>query len=155
MEDVDRRAFLKMVGVVSGSVAVGAATPAIALAFRGPDVLAFRAVGGLPASGLPAYASYVLQGSVNLATRSGVLTRTVYAGAPDAPSEFALPGLSRVIRVTDVRVAGSVVDITGVIDDRSQLAAGESAFVAFRVDRAAGTVRAPFVASEVSLQIRG
>src|SRR3989304_7584321 len=101
MEDVDRRAFLKMVGVVSGSVAVGAAPPAIALAFRGPDGLAFRAVGGLPASGLPAYASYVLQGSVNLATRSGVLTRTVHAGGPDAPRGFALAGLDRVLRVRD------------------------------------------------------
>jgi hypothetical protein len=154
MDDVGRREFLKMVGVVSGSVAVGAATPAIASAFRGPEVMTFRAVGGLPSSGLPAYASYVLLGSLNLTTRSGVLTRTVYAGSPEAPSEFALPGMTRVIRVTNVRVAGGVIEVTGVIDDRSQLSRAESPFVTFLVDRGAGTVRAPFVASDVLLHIQ-
>ncbi len=156
MDGMDRRNFLKMVGVTMGSVTVGAATPALALVkfTGGSDSLSFRAVAGVPAEPLAAYASYVLEGSVNLVTRSGVLTRTVFAGAPDAMSNIALPGLTRVIRVTDVRPGRGVFHISGVIDDRSQLQKGESPIVDIVLDRVQNTVRAPLIGSSFLLQVQ-
>lgn len=156
MDGMDRRNFLKMVGVLSGSVTVGAATPALALVnfSGGLDHIAFRAVAGVPAEPLAAYASYVLEGSVNLITRTGVLTRTVFAGSPEAMSNIALPGLTRVIRVTDVRPGRGLIRITGVIDDRSQLQKGESPTVDIVLDRVRNTVRAPLVGSTFLLQVQ-
>lgn len=156
MDGMDRRNFLKMVGVLSGSVTVGAAVPSLALVkfSSGPDTFAFRAVAGVPGEPLPAYASYVLEGAVNLRTRSGLLTRTVFAGAPEAVSDIALPGLTRVIRVTDVDSGRGVIRITGVTDDRSQLQAGESQTFEITVDRLRNTVRAPFIGSNVVLPIQ-
>lgn len=156
VEGFDRRGFLKLVGVLSGSVTVGALTPALALTkLQGPDALSFRAVAGLPSAPLPAYASYVLEGSVNLAARSGVLSRTVFAGAPDAMSDIALPGLSRTIRVTDVRSERGVLRIQGVVSDQSQLQPGESPTVEILVDRPRGMVLAPFSGSTVKLSLQG
>lgn len=156
MDDMDRRSFLKMVGVTAGSVTVGAATPGLALMdfSGGSDNIAFRAVAGVPAEPLAAYATYVLEGSVNLVQRTGVLTRTVFAGSPEAMSDIALPGLTRVIRVTDVRRDRALVRITGVIDDRSQLQKGESQTVEAVLDRVRNTVRAPFIGSNFLLRVQ-
>jgi len=155
VEGFDRRGFLKLVGVLSGSVAVGALTPALALTkLQGATALSFRAVAGLPSAPWPAYASYVLEGSVNLATRSGVISRTVFAGAPEVMSDIALPGMSQTIRVTDVRASRGLLRIQGVVSDRSQLQAGESANVEILVDQLRGIVRAPFSSSNVALSIQ-
>src|SRR5437867_11916038 len=125
VEGSDRRGFLKLVGVLAGSVTVGALTPAIALSkLQGPDALSFRAVAGMPAAPLPAYASFVLEGSVNQIARSGVLSRTMFAGAPDAMSDVAFSGLSQTIRVTDVRAARDGLHLKGAIADRSQIQPG-------------------------------
>jgi len=151
----DRRGFLKLVGLLSGSVTVGALTPAVALAkLQGPTAKSFRAVAGLPSAPWPAYASLVLEGSVNLATRSGVVNRTVFAGAPDVMSDIALPGMSQTIRVTDVRASPGLVRIQGVVSDRSQLQAGENANIEILVDQVRGIVRAPFSTSNVALSIQ-
>jgi hypothetical protein len=151
----DRRGFLKLVGLLSGSVTVGALTPAVALAkLQGPSAMSFRAVAGLPSAPWPAYASLVLEGSVNLATRSGVVNRTVFAGAPDVMSDIALPGMSQTIRVMDVRASPGLVRIQGVVSDRSQLQAGENANIEILVDQVRGIVRAPFSTSNVALIIQ-
>jgi hypothetical protein len=121
---------------------------------QGPDVLSFRAVAGMPAAPLPAYASYVLEGSVNRVTRSGVLNRSVFAGAPLAMSGIALPGLSQTMRVTDVRSSGDVVRIQGLIPDRSQVLPGETQTVEVLVDQPHGIVRAPFSGSTVTLSLQ-
>lgn len=156
VDGFDRRGFLKLVGVLSGSVAVGALTPALGLTkLGGPDVLSFRAVAGIPSDPLPAYASYVLEGSVNLATRSGILSQTVFAGAPEGMSDIALPGFSRTIRVTDVRSGRGVLRIHGVVTDRSHLRSGESRTMEIVVDRPRGIVRAPFAGSTLMLSLEG
>ena len=155
MEGFDRRGFLKLVGVLGGSVTVGALTPAFGLLkFSDPETLSFRAVTGLPAAPMPAYASYVLEGNVNLGTRSGVVTRTVFAGPPEAMSGIALPGLSQTIRIKDVIPSRGVVRIRGEVADRSQLAAGERPTMEILVDRSRGIIRAPFGISGVNLSLQ-
>ncbi len=173
MDPVDRRKFLKFVGMGSGIAVAGALAPggtlkllgnaggggalmsALALTkSQGPDALSFRAVAGMPSAPLPAYASYVLEGSVNPMTRSGVLSRTVFAGAPAAMSGIALPGLSQTIRVTDVRSGRGVLRVQGLVADRSQLGPGESQSVEILVDRLQGIVRAPFSGSTLTLSLQ-
>ncbi len=174
MDPVDRRKFLKFVGMGSGIAIVGALAPGGILKSlgnaggggslipalaptksQGPDALSFRAVAGMPAAPWPAYASYVLEGRVNPVTRSGVLSRTVFAGAPSARSDIALPGLSQTIRVTDVRPGRDVLRIQGLVADRSQIGPGESQTVEILVDQIRRIVRAPFSGSTVTLTLQG
>ena len=95
MRHVDRRGLLKLAG--AGSVLVaGAALPAVRwIAGQDSDVLGFRATLGLPEPPLPSYATYVVEGTVNLTTGTGLVTSRVLAGHPGAPSAIGLPGLGR------------------------------------------------------------
>src|SRR5438552_16591867 len=133
MKGINRRRFLQVAGAGSIAAAAGAATvvPQLAASSRlttssKQGTVTFRAVTGLPSKPLPSYASLLIEGHVNLTTRSGVVTKTFFAGSPQAKSTVALPGLSRIIRITDVQNLGGTFRIRGVIDDRSQLQFGES-----------------------------
>ena len=142
MSKTTRRRFLAIAGIGTAAAA-GAALPLAAkvAAARG-ETVAVRAVGGVPSLPLPTYATYVLDGYVDPARRSGVLTRTVFAGPPEAMSGVALPGLSRTINVVDVVADGARLHVRGEIADRSQLLRGESARMELWIDRADRTVRA-------------
>lgn len=155
MKETSRRGFLKLVGAGSVAVAAGAIVPAAAMwaGRTGADSLAFRAVGGLPQAQIPSFASYVLEGHVNLTTQSGVVTKTVYAGAPEAMSRIALPGVSRIFRVTEVRDSSGLIHISGILDDRAQLKAGENPNIDIQIDRSSRVVRAPFVGNEIALRL--
>jgi hypothetical protein len=91
MQNMDRRRLFKLAGV--GSVVVaGAALPVVGrIANQESDVFGFRATVGLPEAPLPSYATFVIEGTVNLATRTGLLTSRVLAGHPGALSEIGLP----------------------------------------------------------------
>ncbi len=168
MDPINRRKFLKFVGAGSGIAIAGTmasngilsllgktgGASAIPSSARGGDAMQFRAIAGLPALPLPAYASYVLEGSVNPVTRSGVVTRTVFAGPPGATSGIALPGLSQTIHVTDVGPAPDGLRIQGLVADRSQIGPGESQTVEILVNRTRRIVRAPFSGSTVTLSLR-
>lgn len=153
MEELNRRKFLKLVGAGSGAIAAGAMLPGMGFAGLGGGLFAFRAVGGLPGGTLPSYATYVLEGHVNPVTLSGVLTRTVYAGAPEEMSQIALPGMTRVVRIDGVRELGDLFHLRGVVADRSQLGSREAASMEIRIDRVAGVVHAPFFGTTVPLRI--
>jgi len=155
MNKLNRRKFLTMAGVGSAAAAASATLPGANLLTEGgkADTFTFRAVVGLPKKPLPAYASYVIEGHVDLATRSGVLTKGVFAGTPQAMSTIALPGLSRIIRITDVQEVGDSLRITGVVDDRSQLQRGESQVTQILVDRSRGVVQAGFFGNRVLLNL--
>lgn len=129
MKGINRRRFLQVAGTGS-LVAAAVAVPTLATAPRltatsTQGTFTFRAVTGLPAKPLPSYASYVVEGHVDLSARSGVMTKTVFAGSPEAMSTVALPNLSRIMRITDVQDLGGRFRILGVVDDRSQLQKGE------------------------------
>ncbi len=162
MDDLNRRKFLKLVGVGSGAIAAGAVLPGKGLAAIGAkglsglgakELFAFRAVGGLPSGNLPSYATYVLEGHLNPITLSGVVTRTIYAGPPEAMSQIVIPGLTRVVRVDGLRDLGAILHVRGVTDDRSQLRDGEGPTMEFRIDRAAGVAHAPFFGTSVPLRL--
>jgi hypothetical protein len=127
MNKLNRRTFLTMAG--ASSIAAGLAIPASGLAnelAKGSDTLTFRAVGEVPSHPMPAFASYVVEGHVNLAARSGVVTKTLVAGGRANMSNVALPGLSRIIRITDVQKRAGTYQLRGIVDDRSLLQPGEA-----------------------------
>ncbi len=163
MKGINRRRFLQLAGAGSLAAATAGATtvvPGLPTAARLTAAskhgsFTFRAVTGLPSKPLPSYASYVLEGHVDLTTRSGVMTKTVFAGHPAAMTTVALPGLSRIIRITDVQALGGTFRILGEVDDRSQLQRGESRSFDLFIDPAQGLARTSSLGSPVVLQLEG
>ncbi len=162
MKELNRRRFLQLAGAGSLAAAAGAAAAVPALptasgltATSTRGTFTFRAVTGLPSQPLPSYASCVIEGHVNLTARSGSVTKTVFAGAPQTMSTVALPGLSRIIRITDVQDLGGTFRMSGVVDDRSQLQPGESRSFELFIDPAQHLARTTLHGSEVVLQLEG
>jgi len=161
MKGINRRRFLQLAGTGSLAAVTAGATSAVPVLPTAPKLTAtskqgsftFRAVAGLPSKPLPSYASYVLEGHVDLRSRSGVMMKTVFAGHPGAMSTVALPGLSRIIRITDVQELGGTFRILGVVDDRSQLQHGESRSFDLLIDPAQGLARTSSLGSPVLLQL--
>jgi hypothetical protein len=161
---VNRRGFLKLAGMggaavaavggmrLAGSSAVAGRAARAKVAPTESATLQFRAMGALPKAPLPSYATQVVEGNVDIARQSGVLASTFFAGAGGV-SAMALPGLSRSIRVTGVDSSGSMVRITGVVDDRSQLQPGESPIVHVNVDRKTGVAVANVHGRDVELAL--
>lgn len=162
MKGMNRRRFLQIAGASSVAVAAGTAgaaplltsAPRLAASSK-QGTFTFRAVTGLPTKYLPTYASYVLDGHVNLTTRSGVMTNTVFAGAPDAMSQIAIPGLSRIIRINDVQDLGGAFRLKGVIDDRSLLQRGESPYFELVIDPAQKIAKTRYFGTDIVMQLEG
>ena len=153
MKQIDRRNFLKLAGAGT-AVAAAAVLPGTGLlTWVSSDVLKFRAVTGLPKKPLPAYASLVIEGKVDLSARTGWITQSLLAGAPGATSNIAFPGTTRAIQVTNVRRSHGTVEITGLVDGTNALAKNESRDVTFLIDRAQRTARAAFFGHEMVLAI--
>ena len=153
MEKLNRRKFLKVAGA-SSAIAAGAVLPSSGLLANSATTngtVTFQAVAGMPQKPLPNYASYVIEGHVNLDARTGVITRSVFAGAPETMSTVALPGMSRIARITEVVEEAGLLRITGVVNDRSQLRRGESPTFTVLMDRSLGTVKAEFFGNSVTL----
>jgi hypothetical protein len=149
MHQVNRRHLFKLAGV--GTVlAAGIAIPALVQRRSEQHV---RATLGLPEPPLPSYATYVIEGTIDLAAGTGLLASRVLAGHPDAQSNIGLPGLGRTIAVTGVEERGSQLTLHGLVQDRSQLQPGEKAEVTILVDRARGVVQAPFGRETVELKL--
>ncbi|HKW58362.1 MAG TPA: twin-arginine translocation signal domain-containing protein [Candidatus Dormibacteraeota bacterium] len=157
MKTIDRRDFLKMAGLGTAAAAAAAAAAALPVggffAWTKKDVLRFRAVTGMPSAPLPAYASYVVEGHVDLSARTGQLAKSIHAGAPEAKTGIVFPGTARSIRVTDVVSSGDTVLVTGEIANQPDLLKGESPSFQIQIDRSAGLARANFLGSEVVLRL--
>jgi hypothetical protein len=154
MKKLSRRSLLLWGGAGAAAATAGVAVPAITLLARGKsNTYAFRAVAGLPTDGkLPSYCSMVYEGHIDLTAKNGVVTRTMHAGYPQGSkgtdvSPLVWPGFSQKIRVTDVQSAGNTLTVKGVIDDRSQVRAGESVNVTLTLDRSACKGSVPFSGS--------
>lgn len=155
MNKLNRRKFIALAGAGSAVAATGGALTLAghSLGQTKSDTLAFRAVAGLPSRFMPAYASYVIEGHVNLSTRSGVVTKTLFAGDPEEMSRITFPGQSRIVRVTDVQDLGGTYRITGLIDDRSQLQRGESSDFALLLDPSQGIARISYYGSDLLMTL--
>ncbi len=155
MKQLDRRNFLKMAAAGSAVAAAAAALPISGvLNWIGRDTFNFRAVAGLPKDPLPTYASLVVEGSVNLDRGTGTVTKSLYAGAPDAISDILFPGTARSIQVTSVRRSGDTVRIAGTIEGSVKLAPRENRDVSIVIDRRLGVAHADFLGSAVVLRIQ-
>jgi hypothetical protein len=153
MDALDRRSFLKVAGAGSASAAGIAAFPLMSRLGETSGGLSFRAVAGLPEAPLPSYATHIVEGRVDLSKGSGLVTSRVLAGHPGEPSSVGLPGLARMIHVTDVDAHDHRVRLRGVIEDRSQLRRGESSTVEVLVDHKRGVVHAPFLGRQTELKL--
>ena len=153
MKHIDRRRLFKLAG--AGSVfAAGAALPIVGrITSQESNALSFRATLGLPEAPLASYATYVVEGTVNLATGTGLVTSRVLAGHPGALSDIGLPCLARIVRISRVEEQGTQISLHGVVEDRSQLRPGESPQIELVIDRARGVVRAPFIGRSVALAL--
>src|SRR5438067_4346494 len=149
MRHMDRRRLFKLTGVGSVLIA-GAALPVVGKMVSEQsqsDAYNFRASVGLPEQPLPSYATYLVEGTIDLVKGTGRRTSRVLAGHPADQIEVGLPGLGRIIRVTAVNQIGSQLNVTGMIQARSQLQPGESSQVELLIDRRRGGIQAPFLGS--------
>lgn len=147
MQSVNRRRFLALTAVGSVGAAVAGAVPAAAAGRAnrvdrpGETSLQVHAAVGLPPGPWPAYATQIVEGRVDLKHGTGLVTSRVLAGHPGNPSAIGLPGTTRLVRITAVSRRGAEYRLQGLVEDRSQLAPGESAQVEFVVDTARNELR--------------
>ncbi len=153
MKPVDRKNFLKVAGAGSAALAAGAGVPLAKHFTARSGELTFSAAAGLPRSPLPHYATQIVEGRVDLASQSGLVTSRVLAGHPGDTSLTGLPGLSRLVRITGVEAHGRQLRLSGIIEERSQLRRGESPRVQIVVDRKRGLVQAPFLGAQIEHQL--
>ncbi len=153
MKRIERRTFLKLVGLSGGLAAAAALPSASALVAGSRSSVAIRAEAGMPAKPLPSMATHVLEGWVDPKAGTGKLTSTIFAGQPGATSNIAFPGLTRVISVTGVQAAGDQLRIAGMVSDRSQLTPTESPVVSIVIDRLGGIATARLRGNDVTLRL--
>jgi hypothetical protein len=163
MPSMDRRKFLGVAAAGSAAVsaaavsaaglAAAAAAPAAASAAQGPGMLHFRAETGLPGRPWPSYATAIAEGSVDLGSGTGFVATRVLAGQPGSQADIGLPGTARLVRITRVVTAGSMLRLQGVVEDRSTLAKGESARKNFVLDQANRRLRTAIAGTEVFLTL--
>jgi len=153
MKRIERRTFLKLVGLSGGLAAAAALPSASALVAGSRSSVAIHAEAGMPAKPLPSMATHVLEGWVDPKAGTGKLTSTIFAGQPGATSNIAFPGLTRVISVTGVQAAGDQLRIAGMVSDRSQLTPTESPIVSIVIDHIAGIATARLRGNDVTLRL--
>jgi hypothetical protein len=149
MNELNRTDFLKVAGSGSAALAAGAGLPIAKHMLAQSGELTFQATAGLPQRPLPSYATQVLDGRIDLTNGTGLVSSRVLAGHPGDTGLIGLPGLSRIIRITEVDTDAHQLRLRGQIEDRSQLRRGESPNVEITIDRKRGLVQAPFLGRRV------
>lgn len=154
MKQLDRRQFLGMAAAGSAVALAATAVPVSGiLTWTGERAMKFRAVAGLPKHPLPVYASFVVEGAVNLDRGTGTVTKSLYAGAPEAMSAILFPGTARAIRVTSVQTLAGTITISGRIDAEPKLGPREKGTVSIVIDRMQKTAQADFLGTPVNLRV--
>lgn len=155
MKQLDRRQFLGMAAAGSAVALVGAIGPMSGiLTWTGAQTLKFRAIVGLPKHPLPMYASFVVDGTVNLDRGTGTITKSLFAGAPEAMSTILFPGTTRSIRVTGVQRSGDTIKIAGVVVGEPKLGPREKGIVSIVINQTANTAQADFLGTAVVLRVQ-
>jgi hypothetical protein len=151
---VDRRNFLKLAAKGSALAAAAAVVPLSGvLRWTGQGALKFRAVAGLPRNPLPTYATFVVEGTVDLDRATGLITKSLYAGAPQAMSNILFPGTARTIRITTVDRSANQLRLAGVVDPSEELTARENRNVTIVIDTGQKVAHADFLGTAVVLQV--
>jgi hypothetical protein len=154
MGQVERREFLKMAGGSALAIAATALPLAGILEWSGPNRLKFRAAVGMPSNPLPAYASYVVEGNLDLVQGKGTVRKSLYFGAPDAMSNILFPGAERLIQVTALQRSGGTIKIAGVVDDSATLGPQESRNASIVIDLTRKTAQAEFLGRTMLLRLQ-
>jgi hypothetical protein len=154
VKQVERREFLKIAAAGSAAVAAATVLPIGILSWVNPNRLKFRAVIGMPKAPLPAFASFVVEGNVDLDLGTGIVRKGLYLGSPGAMRNIIFPGTARLIQVTDVQRSGDTVRITGTVNGKQQLGPRESANVTITIEQGAGLARADFLGREMLLRVQ-
>jgi hypothetical protein len=151
---MSRRTLLKVAGAGAGVLAL-ATGAGVWIESGKSGALTFRAVAGLPGAPLPAYCSYVIEGTLDLTARAGSLTEQMYAGFPTGTSttRVAWPGFARTIKVTSVRQSGGVITVKGSVTDAASLRPGESSVFQMVIDRAKHTAHGQFLGYAINLTV--
>jgi hypothetical protein len=149
---MNRKDFVKVAGVGSAAAAAAVGVPLAANlgARENGTTLSFRAAAALPEPPRPGYATHLIEGTVDLRSGTGIATTRVLAGHPGDTGIVGLPGLSRIIRITDASEEAGRYTLAGVIDDRSHLRKGEAASVKIVIDRDSRTIHAPFLGRQLA-----
>jgi hypothetical protein len=151
---VDRRNFLKLAAKGSALAAAAAVMPISGvLRWTSQGALKFRAVAGLPRNPLPTYATFVVEGTVDLDRGTGIVTKSLYAGAPQAMSNILFPGTARTIRITSVRRSANQVRLAGAVEAGEALTARENRNVTIVIDTSRKVAHADFLGTTVVLQV--
>jgi hypothetical protein len=154
VKPVDRRDFLKLAAKGSALAAAASVMPISGvLKWTSQGAMKFRAVAGLPRNPLPMYASFVVEGMVDLDRGTGTVTKSLYAGAPQAMSNILFPGTARTIRITSVERSMKQVRLAGVADGNEALGARENRNVTIVVDTSRKVAYADFLGTAVVLQV--
>ena len=154
MNTLSRRRFLAFTGVgVVAAAAGGVALVVRQLTGGGQgSTLIFQAMAGLPGKPLLSYASYVINGKVNVSNGTGTITKYDYAGPPESMTNISL--LTRVVGVTGVRQEGSAWHITGVVENQAQLQSGEETTFELQLDGSSGVAHSTFFGSPIQLKLQ-
>ncbi len=153
MNSLSRRQFLFFVGAGIVMVGGGAALTVRQLTANAQgNTLKFKAITALPAKPMPGYASYVIDGEVNLNNNTGAITKNVFAGPPEEITSIAL--LTRNVRVTGVQQQGSMWHITGIVNNQPQLQPGEEATFSVLLDPAQNVAQSSFFGSPIELTLQ-
>ncbi len=154
MNTLSRRRFLAFTGVGVVAVAAGGVVLAVRqLTGSGQgNTLSFQAVTGLPSKPLLSYASYVIDGNVNVGNGSGTITKYVYAGPPESMTNISL--LTRRVRVNGVSQQGSVWHITGVVENQARLQKGEETSFELLLNSSSNVARSTFLGSPIQLNLQ-
>ena len=153
MNSFSRRQFLFFMGAGVVMIGGGAAFTLRQLTGNGQgNLLKFRAIAGLPAKPTPSYASYVIDGQVNLNNSTGAITKNVLAGPPEEITSISL--LTRNVRVTGVQHQGSKWLIKGVVSNQSQVQAGEETTFNILLDPTRNVAQSTFFGSPIQLTLQ-
>jgi hypothetical protein len=153
MNILHRRRFLALIGAGTIAGAGGAILLVRQLTgSRQAGTLAFQTITRLPAGPLPGYASYVITGQVDLTTRTGSITKAVFAGPPEERTNIAL--LTRPVQVTEVQQQQGSWHIKGVVSTQNGLQAGEETTFALQLDPSHNVAQSTFFGSPIQLEVQ-
>jgi hypothetical protein len=153
MNPLSRRQFLLFLGAGAVVIGGGAALTVRQLTANAQgNTLTFKAITALPAKPMPGYASYVIDGQVDITNNSGAIAKNVFAGPPEEITNISM--LTRNVRVTGVQRQGSKWLITGVVKNQTEIQPGEEKTFSILLDPAHSVAQSTFFGSPIQLALQ-
>jgi len=153
MNSLSRRQLLLFLGAGAVVIGGGAALTVRQLTANAQgNTLTFKAITALPAKPMPGYASYVIDGQVDITNNSGAIAKNVFAGPPEEITTISM--LTRKVHVTGVEQQGSMWHVTGVVSNPTQLQPGEEKTFSILLDPTHSVAQSTFFGSPIQLALQ-